>query len=631
MAKYLDSTGLTHLWAKIKNYVQTYVSNLNLADTYVAKESGKGLSTNDYTTDEKTKLSNIASGAEVNQNAFSNVKVGSTTVAADAKTDTLTLAAGGDVTITPDATNDKVTISVTTPKKVSDLTNDSGFITLSQVPEGAAASSTTPLMDGTAAVGTETAFARGDHRHPSDTSKQDTISDLATIRSGAAAGATAYQLPSTGIPDTDLSSDVQASLAKADSAMQSNDLPKATTTTPKMDGTAAVGSETKWAKGDHVHPTDTSRAADNAVVHNTGNESFSGEKTVIGTLKLQNQWNQIYNLDDAIGLGDVLNQKAPKCEIVTLTFTSTTSATADKTSSQIVASLERGQQVIWVESNGTYLAQVLGIDQGEDEDFVYGVGKFAGIIALLSQVGSEVTIYDTIMTQQSFNSTSDVSLVHKTIDETISGSKNFQADQTIASTYKLILDSAKLQLKDQTDWSYIYRTNGNDSVSLQDSLNLKANLASPTFTGTPKAPTATAGTNTTQVATTAFVHTAVGNVSTSSIGAIPESQKGVANGVATLDTNGLIPSTQLPSYVDDVVEVYARSGQTALSQNWFATESASGTVVTPTAGKIYVLMADSGDYSANSQFRWGSSTYVKLNDGGVSAITNAEIDSITSN
>ena len=36
--------------------------------------------------------------------------------------------------------------------------------------------------------------------------------------------------------------------------------PSATTTSPKMDGTAAVGSETKWAKGDHVHPTDTSRA-----------------------------------------------------------------------------------------------------------------------------------------------------------------------------------------------------------------------------------------------------------------------------------------------------------------------------------------------------------------------------------
>lgn len=34
----------------------------------------------------------------------------------------------------------------------------------------------------------------------------------------------------------------------------------ATTTKPKMDGTAAVGTETAYAKGDHVHPTDTSRA-----------------------------------------------------------------------------------------------------------------------------------------------------------------------------------------------------------------------------------------------------------------------------------------------------------------------------------------------------------------------------------
>lgn len=46
-------------------------------------------------------------------------------------------------------------------------------------------------------------------------------------------------------------------------------------------------------------------------------------------------------------------------------------------------------------------------------------------------------------------------------------------------------------------------------TDLQDALDDKAPLASPTFTGTPKAPTATAGTNTTQVATTAYVQTAV--------------------------------------------------------------------------------------------------------------------------
>ena len=50
--------------------------------------------------------------------------------------------------------------------------------------------------------------------------KQNTITDLADIRSGAAAGATAYQKPSGGIPKTDLSSGVQTSLGKADTALQ---------------------------------------------------------------------------------------------------------------------------------------------------------------------------------------------------------------------------------------------------------------------------------------------------------------------------------------------------------------------------------------------------------------------------
>ena len=48
---------------------------------------------------------------EENQNAFSNVKVGSTTVQADNKTDTLELVAGSNITITPDASNDKITIA----------------------------------------------------------------------------------------------------------------------------------------------------------------------------------------------------------------------------------------------------------------------------------------------------------------------------------------------------------------------------------------------------------------------------------------------------------------------------------------------------------------------------------------
>lgn len=47
-------------------------------------------------------------------------------------------------------------------------------------------------------------------------------------------------------------------------------------------------------------------------------------------------------------------------------------------------------------------------------------------------------------------------------------------------------------------------------VAIETAVNSKADIASPTFTGTPAAPTATSGTDTTQLATTAFVQDAVG-------------------------------------------------------------------------------------------------------------------------
>lgn len=112
-----------------------------------------------------------------------------------------------------------------------------------------------------------------------------------------------------------------------------------------------------------------------------------------------------------------------------------------------------------------------------------------------------------------------------------------------------------------------------------------------------------------------------------SVSAIPTSEKGAIGGVCPLDANSKVDSQYLPSYVDDVIEAYPVSGATALSAGWLSATS-GGSALTPEAGKIYVLMTDSGDYSANTQFRWGGTTYVKLSDGGVTSITNSEIDTI---
>jgi hypothetical protein len=73
-----------------------------------ATQSSNGLMSNA----DKAKLDTINTGAEVNQNAFTNVSVGGVVIQADNKNDTLTLAAGNNITLTPDAANDRITISL---------------------------------------------------------------------------------------------------------------------------------------------------------------------------------------------------------------------------------------------------------------------------------------------------------------------------------------------------------------------------------------------------------------------------------------------------------------------------------------------------------------------------------------
>ena len=107
------------------------------------------------------------------------------------------------------------------------------------------ATTTTPKMDGSSAVGTESAWARGDHVHPHDSSKL-------SLTGGTMSGAIAMGSNKiTGLSNGTASSDAAAF----------GQIPVASSTTPAMDGTAAAGSGTTWARSDHVHPTDTSRMA----------------------------------------------------------------------------------------------------------------------------------------------------------------------------------------------------------------------------------------------------------------------------------------------------------------------------------------------------------------------------------
>lgn len=76
-------------------------------------------------------------------------------------------------------------------------------------------------------------------------------------------------------------------------------------------------------------------------------------------------------------------------------------------------------------------------------------------------------------------------------------------------------------------------------------------------------------------------------------------------GVATLDENGYIPEHQLPSFVDDVIEV-------AVSEDRLSATDKDGQVVTPESGKIYVDCI--GELATQKTFRWTGSRYGVVSD-----------------
>ena len=85
----------------------------------------------------------------------------------------------------------------------------------------------------------------------------------------------------------------------------------------------------------------------------------------------------------------------------------------------------------------------------------------------------------------------------------------------------------------------------------------------------------------------------------SKIGYIPATEKGSNNGVAELDNAGKVPSSQLPSYVDDVIEGYLDSGN-------FYKDAGHTQLITPESDKIYINLSD------NTTYRWGGTAYVQI-------------------
>lgn len=82
---------------------------------------------------------------------------------------------------------------------------------------------------------------------------------------------------------------------------------------------------------------------------------------------------------------------------------------------------------------------------------------------------------------------------------------------------------------------------------------------------------------------------------------IAATEKAANNGVATLGADGKVPASQLPSFVDDVLEGYLNA-----DDGKFYEESSYTTEIPAEGGKIYT------DLSNNKTYRWGGSAYTEI-------------------
>lgn len=380
------------------------------------------------------------------------------------------------------------------------------------------------------------------------------------------------------------------------------------TTTPKMDGTASVGSETKFAAGDHVHPTDTSRVPTTRKVNGHALSAdislTASDVEAVPTTRTIND--KALSEDITLGASDV-------GAVPTTRKVNGHALNADVTVTASDIGVENGAEV----NQNAFSNVKVGTTT---------VAADAKTDTLELVAGSNVTITP--------DATNDKITIEATDTKYTAASASPLMDGTAA-----VGSSAKYAREDHvhpSDTSRVPTTRKVNGKALSNDISLSATDvgALPDDTAIPsKVSDLTNDSGFISSETDPTVPSwakasSKPSYTANEVGAIPTSAKGASNGVCPLNASSKIDAAYLPSYVDDVIEAYARSGQTALSQNWLATDSASGTVITPETGKIYVLMTDSGDYAANTQFRWGGTSYVKLADGGVTSITNAEIDTI---
>jgi hypothetical protein len=350
--------------------------------------------------------------------------------------------------------------------------------------------------------------------------------------------------------------------------------------TPSMDGTASTGTSKRFAAEDHVHPTDTSLAP-------KASPAFTGTPTA-----------------PTAATGTTTTQLATT-EFVANAVAASTSGVSDVRidGTSVVTSGVANIPIASSSANGAM--------SSSDKSKLDGI-TYTGV--------SDVTIGGT-----SIVSSGSASITNAKLGQTQGTCSTATATfaKTVSASGFVLVANGLLAVRFSNE------------VTSLTTLNVNSTGAKyVVYRGTAATSSAPVVPNIPDGATALFMYTGTyytlldwqyGLASSSYRGYMSIADKNKLDSITI--TNGIIDASNLPSFVDDVIEAYPRSGQTELSQNWLS-ETSGGSALTPETGKIYILMADSTSYATNTQFRWSGTAYVKMLDGGVTSITNAEIDTI---
>jgi len=439
-------------------------------------------------------------------------------------------------------------VDITVPTDTSDLTNGAGFLTEEDLPEGIQASDTDPLMDGTADAGSANTFARADHVHPSDTSKLDLSGG--TMSGNLAMGSNKI----TGLADGTSNGDA-VNFGQLDTK-----LPKAGGT---MSGAIAMGS------------------------------------------------NKITGLADGENDGDAVNKsQLDAVEAAIPAASSVAGAAAGTAAAGTSADYARADHV---HPHDTAKLDVAGGTMSGN--IAMGNNKVTGLAAPTADGDAANKKY----VDDAIDALPDASDADPEMDGTAAAGSSTdyaradhvhptdttrQAKITASGILKGDGNGGVTAAVADTDYGTYSKPSGGipktDLASaVQDSLDA-ADAALPKAGGTMSGAIAM-GTN---------KITGLGDPTADQDAAtkkyvdnnfIAASLKGANSGVAELDASGKVPASQLPSYVDDIVEGYLYNG--ALYE-----EAAHTTEITGEAGKIYV------DLGTNKTYRWSGSAFVEISE-----------------